>query len=252
MSDLSGPEHNRPLTWMTFHRVRFPVVVDANEQHFDGPKTAAHWLVGPDSRLDDGGLRTTISDVWGGMAFYTDRSAAEAVVDDPATLLPSLSEAVEAWHAVLCPVNHRGQTTWFGQMQNAARLVPTVTDPGGLLAVMTSAGFNTLPPEELKADLPRRIDFNRNVDRVLDWYGTLPNNMLRANFNLRYLGVDGLTFTLWRSDAAMTEAAYKSGVHRIQVDRYKTEHTADRSSFTRARLLRSTGTWDGNVHKAPE
>jgi hypothetical protein len=87
---------------------------------------------------------------------------------------------------------------------------------------------------------------------VLGWYGTLPGNIVRANFNLRYLGVDGLTFTLWRDDAAMADAAYKAGIHRIQVDRYKTEHTADRSSFTRTRLLRSTGTWDGNVHTAAE
>jgi hypothetical protein len=146
VSHFSDPKHDEPLTWMTFHRVRFPMMVDANEQHCDGPAGAGHWLFGPDSRLDDSGLRTTVSDVWGGMAFYTHRSAAEAVVDDPATYLPSLSGAVEAWHALLCPISHRGQTTWFGRMENAARLVPTITDPGGLLAVMTSAGFNTLPP----------------------------------------------------------------------------------------------------------
>jgi hypothetical protein len=235
-----------PLTWMTFHRMRFHKGIDANECRFDGPLGATYTLLGPDSRLDENGMRTTVSDVWGGMAFYTDQRAAEAVIADPAALIPSLIEAVESWHALLCPISHRGHTTWFGRLENASRLVPAITDPGGPLAVMTSAGFNALPPDELRLDLPRRIDFNRNVDRVLAWYATLPDNIIRANFNLRYLGIDGLTFTLWPNEAAMTDAAYRAGIHRTQIDRYKNEQTADRSSFTRARLLRSVGTWDGD------
>jgi hypothetical protein len=117
---------------------------------------------------------------------------------------------------------------------------------GGRLVVLTSAGFNDLPRDQLMADMPRRIDFLRNVDRVIDWYATLPPNLARANLHLRAMGhIDGLTVSVWESDEAMMAAAYKPGIHHTQLDRYKAEHTADRSSFTRARLLRAKGSWDG-------
>jgi hypothetical protein len=54
-----------PLTWMTFHRMRFHKGIDANERRFDGPLGATYTLLGPDSRLDENGMRTTVSDVWG-------------------------------------------------------------------------------------------------------------------------------------------------------------------------------------------
>jgi hypothetical protein len=59
------------------------------------------------------------------------------------------------------------------------------------------------------------------------------------------IGTDGITFSLWRDDASMMAAAYRPGVHRTQLDRYRVEHTADRSSFTRARIMCCSGTWDG-------
>jgi hypothetical protein len=187
------------------------------------------------------------SDVWGGVAFYENRAAAEAAIDDPMTL-PDCTDAVEAWHGLLCPITHRGETAWFGDLENASRFVPAGRDddPGGRLVVLASAGFNDLPPDQMTADMPRRLDFLRNVDRVVEWYATLPTNLARANFVLRAMGhIDGLTVSVWESDDAMLAAAYKPGTHRTQIDRYKTEHTADRSSFTRARLLRAKGSWDG-------
>jgi hypothetical protein len=251
VSDLSGRQRglDQPLTWITFHRVRFLTPINGNERHFDAPMGAAHWIFGPDSPLNENGLRTRISDVWGGAAFYTDRSSAEAVIDDPIASLPYTSEVIEAWHALLCPISHRGETTWFGQIEDASRFKPAAQDPGGALVVMTSAGFDTLPPDELKADLPRRIDFSRNVDRVIDWYGTLPGKIVPGGFQPVPLGPDGMTFSLWRDDAAMAEVAYKPGIHRTQLDRYKAEHTADRSSFTRARLLRFVGNWNGDKRR---
>jgi hypothetical protein len=240
---------NARLTWLTVHRVRFDRPVDAKTGGIAGPARAALTLIGPDSRLDASGLRESFSDVWGGIAFYEDRAAAEAALDDPATL-PDCAAAVEAWHGLLCPISHRGETAWFGDLKDADRFVPAGRDhdPGGRLVVLTSAGFNDLPRDQLMADMPRRIDFLRNVDRVVDWYATLPTNLARANFSVRAMGhIDGLTVSVWESDEAMTAAAYKPGVHRVQIDRYKTEHTADRSSFTRCRLLQAKGSWDGVV-----
>jgi len=56
---------------------------------------------------------------------------------------------------------------------------------------------------------------------------------------------DGFTFTFWRDDSAMRTFAYRPGVHKEQMDRYKKIHNADRTSFTRLRVLDSVGTWNG-------
>jgi hypothetical protein len=60
-------------------------------------------------------------------------------------------------------------------------------------------------------------------------------------FQTGSVGTDGMTFTLWENDAAMAEAAYRPGIHRTQLERYKMEQTADHSSFTRERIPLSSG-----------
>jgi hypothetical protein len=234
----------KPVTYMTFHRVRFPTPISAHNTVVDGPGAAVLWRFGPDSLLDETGLRTRVSDVWGGVAIYPDLNSAESVLSDLTAQLPFTAEAVEGWHALLCPIAHRGEVNWFEPL---FQLVPVSHDPGGPLVVLTTAGYNALPPDELKADMPRRIDFLANVDRARAWFATSAGNIAHGVFGPQPVGPDGMTFTLWENDAAMAEAAYRPGIHRIQLDRYKTEHTADRSSFTRARILRCIGTWDGNA-----
>lgn len=59
-----------------------------------------------------------------------------------------------------------------------------------------------------------------------------------------------MTFSVWKDDAAMMDAAYRTGTHRAQIDRYKAEKTADRTSFTRARLLASAGA-AGSLSRPP-
>jgi hypothetical protein len=239
---MSGQQE---FSYFIFHRVRFASPINIRDRTFSGPATAVHWMAGPDSPQAENGLRTWTSPVWCGLSFYADHELARSTFDNSASL--PFSEAVERWDAVLRPISHRGQTNWFGSFDDAKRF-KALTDPGdGPIAVLTSAGFNPLPPEELKADMPRRIAFITNVDRMLGSFAMIADNVVRANFQLRAPGHDGLTFTLWRSDAAMLKAAYQPGTHRTEVDRYKLEHTADRSSFIRARLLCSSGTWDGNA-----
>lgn len=43
----------------------------------------------------------------------------------------------------------------------------------------------------------------------------------------------------------MIGAAYKSGIHKAQLERHQSSPLFDHSSFTRARILASKGTWDG-------
>jgi len=231
---------------MTFHRVRFSSELNAYKTSISGPKRALHWLFGPQSVTGEDGLRTRASNVWGGAGFYGELSDAQAVIGNMSAELRFDHDVVEAWHALLCPISHKGETNWFGSLDGAANFVPAKTDPGGgPLLVLTSAGYNVLPPQELKADMPRRLDFIVNVDRVRAWYATLPGCMALGLFNPNPIGTDGITFSLWRDDASMMAAAYRPGVHRAQLDRYRVEHTADRSSFTRARIMRCAGMWDG-------
>lgn len=236
--------------WLTFHIAQFAQPIAAEAKSFDGPAAAVVWRFGPDSPLGATGLRTRIGDVWGGVGLYTDRAAAQAVIDEPATHLGFMSDALQSWHAMLQPIAHRGEVNWFGPLQGKPTLDTSRDDPGGLMVVLTTAGYDALPPEKLQADLPRRIDFVANVERVRAWYATLPGNLARGVFNFAPLGTDGLTFSVWKEDAAMTDAAYRSGTHRAQIDRYKAEKTADRTSFTRARLVHSSGTWRGNWNSA--
>ena len=235
---------------ITFHFVQFREPRAADDWTFAGPKAAGHWCFGPDSPQDENGMRTRVSDVWGGVAFYTDPEAAAGTIEAIGENLDFLADARQSWHAHLCPIAHRGAVNWFEKAGQDAAIVPADQDPGGLLTVITTAGFNNLPPEELNADLPRRADLLHNVDRVRDWFGTLPANLARGVFGVSPLGNDGMTFSVWQDDAAMLATAYRPGTHRTQIDRYKREQTADRTSFTRTPLLKSVGSWDGEWRSA--
>jgi len=160
----------------------------------------------------------------------------------PERHLPFLDRAVEAWHALVLPVTHRGAVNWRGTVQSDSAVTPAPDDPGGPLVVFTSAGYAT-PSHE---DLPRIRKFLVEVDRVRNFYATLPGNIRRAVFN--GFGVDGhegLTVSLWRDDAAMLAAAYQDGHHRDQLNAHRKAEMFDHSSFTRARILASKGLWDG-------
>jgi hypothetical protein len=233
------------FNYMTFHRFKFHAPIKARDRQLRGPGSASYWLCGPARPLGVDRLINRVNSIWFGLAFYGDRAQAETVVDRAPHLLPDCADATETWHAALCPISHRGQTNWFGAVEDAQQFRPSKKDPGGLLVVMTSAGFNVLPADDLKVDLPRRLDFVANVDRVLEWFATLPGNLVRENYEVGAPVTDGLTFSLWRSDEDMLKAAYHPGIHRTQLERYKSEHTADRTSFTRARLIACSGTWDG-------
>jgi len=54
---------------------------------------------------------------------------------------------------------------------------------------------------------------------------------------------DPVTVTTWRSFDAMRSWAYGPGAHRHFLDRHRAETMADRTSFTRCRILESAGTW---------
>ena len=68
----------------------------------------------------------------------------------------------------------------------------------------------------------------------------------RQIFNVPRFADDTVTATFWRDDAAVPAFAYRDSEHKSQMDRYRELGTADRTSFTRFRVLESQGSWNGS------
>jgi hypothetical protein len=81
---------------------------------------------------------------------------------------------------------------------------------------------------------------------VLKFYGAHDGNLRGSGTNGGHVARDGFTATLWRDDMAMTQAAYGDGPHRTFMDISHHGSMLDRSSFNRAHLVRSSGSWDGD------
>lgn len=228
-------------SWLSVHRVRFAAARDAGTDGApSGPPGAAAWRFGPHAPLGEDGLRTGISDIWGGTGFYASRADAETVVADPEAALPFLRDAAEHWHALACVIAHRGEVDWSTPTEPHPALAPVDRDPGGVLAVITTAGYVSRDASQR----PRIIDFLARVDQVVDHYRTLDANTAAMLFNA-VEAKDGMTFSIWKSDPQMIASAYRSGVHPENLARHRETPMFDRSSFTRLRLLASSGTWDG-------
>jgi hypothetical protein len=176
-----------------------------------------------------------------GVALFGGRSAAEEALERRERHLPYLADAVESWRALLLPIAHRGECNHI-ERPNAGQIFDIDSgNPGGPLFVMTTAGFD-LGPE---LDLARVVDFRVHVDLVHDWLKTVEGRVASQVFTPHTVGDDGVTMSVWRSDTAMIESMYKPSIHRSQIDRYKSDKTADRTSFTRFRVLRTTGRLGG-------
>jgi hypothetical protein len=64
------------------------------------------------------------------------------------------------------------------------------------------------------------------------------------------LEYDPITVTVWQRFDDLRTFAYGSGSHRIQLERQRATQLADRTSFTRCRVVRSEGTWYGTPASA--
>jgi hypothetical protein len=234
---------NTSHDWIVFHRVRFHAPVDGTGNPFPGPKGADAWRFYPASPQGPNGMPTNVGDEWGGFGIYSSRDLAEDVFENPDDHLPFLEDAREEFHALVVPYSHRGKVDWRGSLKENETLAPCPSDPGGPLIVFTSAGYENPGPD----DLPRIANFMREVHRVQDFYATLPDNIRRAVYSGGGVdGHEGMTVSLWRTDAAMMAAAYKPGHHRKQMDYQREIGHFDHSSFSRARILASKGSWDGS------
>ena len=239
MGDFPGDGHD----WLTVHRVRLKAARDIKANPYPAPENAACWRFYPDSQLNETGERLPISDIWGGFAIHPSRVAAEAAFAAGDAALSHLGECVESWHALAVPVRHHGTTNWHGALVEDATFRAAAVDPGGPLLVITSAGFVTTGPD----DMPRIAEFRRRVEEVRADCASRPENLRVAVFNGGMVdGGDGMTVSIWRDMPGMMTAAYKPGTHRGHLEAHKQKPQFDRSSFSRFRILASSGSWDGS------
>ena len=228
-------------SWLTIHRVTFDEERDANVSGApNGPELASVWRFGPNAPLGENGLRTGVAQEWGGVGFYHSRKDAEAVVAAPDEHLDFLGDTTEGWHALAGVIAHRGEVDWSKETEPHPTLTPLKSDPGGVMAVITSAGYLSRDASQLD----RIRDFLKKVEEVVEFYGTLEANVVRTLFNT--VGTkEGMTFSVWNSDKGMIASAYKPGLHSEYMAQHNQSPMFDRSSFTRLRLFASNGSWDG-------
>jgi len=100
-------------------------------------------------------------------------------------------------------------------------------------------------PERANPKLARVIDFRVHVDKVHAWLKSADGRVASQVFTPHTVGDDGVTMSLWRSDAVMLSATYRPGTHREQIDRHKRDVIVDCTSFTRLRVLQTRGRWVG-------
>ena len=225
----------------TLHWVRYPAIRTADELPLDEhPADCLSWKFGPDGPIGPDGARLP-SEVWCGVALFRDEASARSALAARARFVPQLAETVESWHALLLALAHRGECNHLDTVQPGPIFDDSRHDPGGPLVVLTTAGFILGPG----FDVQRAIAFRRDVDRVKEWMRSAPGLYGAHSFTPITRGDDGVTMSVWADDAAMASVMYRPGVHRTQIDRYKSEHTADRTSFTRCRALETCGTWNG-------
>jgi hypothetical protein len=178
------------------------------------------------------------------LGLHTDEAAANRLVDHRDAVVPWFAEAAEVWAAVLRPYRHVGQCNYLDQSTPGPLFaaLESASDPSGPIAIVTTSGWrlgNTL-------DMTRVHQFSNGVLAVrASMTGIEGLHSQQSFFFPGVLQHDPLTVTLWRDSASARAFAYGPGVHKAQMLRQREQNLADRTSFTRCRILRAEGTWHG-------
>lgn len=175
------------------------------------------------------------------LGLHEDAEAARRFVDDrPAWV----DEAREVWSGILEPFRHHGACNYLDPAKPGL-LFPSMMPAGlvdGPVVSLTTSGWNV--GESL--DMNRVREFGAGVLAVrASMTGVQGLRSQQSFFFPGVLDYDPITVTFWRDEACIRAFAYGQGSHRRQLDRQRAEGLADRTSFTRFRILSSSGTWYG-------
>jgi hypothetical protein len=203
--------------YATTHLLRFAEVTMPEQLVLSGaPEGASSWKIGPSGPVGVDGYRLP-SEIWCAVGLFSELNDAKAAMERTDSFMPFVSDAVESWHLLLLPIRHHGECNHLDREHPGELFEVSSTDSGGVVAVITTAGFVRGP--ELKVE--RLIEFRRNVDLVDEWLGRAEGCLASRPFTPHTVGDDGFTISIWRNDEAMLNASYRAGVHRTYVDRHK-------------------------------
>lgn len=178
------------------------------------------------------------------LGFHENESSANYFIDNNKTIFPWLDESNEIWRAVLQPYHHKGEANYLDPKNPAKLFDELVKSPGSNapVVVLTTAGFVT--GESL--DMNRVMKFSEGTGAVRVSMTALDG--LHSQQSFVFPGVltnDFMSVTLWRDSASVGKFAYGSSIHKMLIEKQHTQNMADRTSFTRCKIIRSDGTWHG-------
>jgi hypothetical protein len=178
------------------------------------------------------------------LALHSDEASAHAAVENRRTIAPWLADAVEVWSAVLSPFRHMGECNYLDSASPGPlfALSGAQPDPAEPIVVITTAGW--VVGEKL--DMTRVREFSTGVLGVrASMTGVEGLHSQQSFFFPGVLQHDPVTVTVWRDSASARAFAYGPGVHKAQMQRQREQNLADRTSFTRCRIVRGEGMWHG-------
>ena len=221
--------------------VRFDRLRDAGESHDGGAPRTLFCNVAADTRAAGTEPASQQAFTFLILGLHEDRASAERFVSDRAAWV---DDAQEVWSGILEPFRHHGAANYldrtnpgllFGSMMPADVV-------GGPVVALTTSGWNV--GEGL--DLNRVREFGAGVLAVRASMTGVTGLLSQQSFFFPgVLAFDPITVSFWRDEASIRAFAYGQGSHRRQLERHRAEGLADRTSFTRFRVLRSAGTWYG-------
>ncbi len=220
--------------WLRFTDIMPPDQLDLSRR----PEGSVSWKIGTTGPVGPSGYRLP-GNIWCAVGLFPDLATARAAFDAIERTLPFVADTVESWHQLLLPVKHHGECNHLDRACPGEIFAVSSTDPGGPAMVITTAGYRPGPKVE------RLIEFRRGVDEVDNWLQQVDGCLASRPFTPYPIGDDGVTFSVWRDDASMLNAAYRAGMHRDKIDWHKSVSAFDRSSFTRFRIVDTHGQWGG-------
>jgi hypothetical protein len=175
------------------------------------------------------------------LGLHVDPPSAQRFLTDRAAWL---DDAEEVWSGVLEPFRHHGSANYLNRAEPGLlfeSMMPAVLADGPVVALTTS-GWNLGDG----LDMNRVREFGAGVLAVrASMTGVSGLRSQQSFFFPGVLEFDPITVTFWDDEASIRAFAYGQGSHRRQLDRHRSEGLADRTSFTRFRVLSSAGTWYG-------
>lgn len=231
----------------TVHLLRFPEITTPDQLALTcAPKGAMSWKIGMGGQVGPDGRRLP-TDIWSALGLFSALAEAQVAFRNKEVFMPFLPGTVESWHLLLRPFRHQGECNHIERDTPGELFEISGEDGGGSLAVVTTAGYRS----GFEANMDRVVAFRDKVDHVSAWMKELEGCFVSRAFTPYTVGYDGFTVSVWRSDEDMLCASYRAGLHRGYMDGHKTSSDFDRSSFTRFRILESSGSWNGANPVAP-